>query len=154
MIQRIQTVYLLIITILSIILLIFPQAGMLSADLRQYDLSSLGIFHITNAGSERIISVWFLTILECITTVIALITIFLFKRRVLQVRLTFINIFLMVGIYIMLFFYLLTAAKELQADWHLNAITAFPLVNIVLSLLVVRAIGKDENLVKSLDRLR
>jgi hypothetical protein len=154
MLQRIQTLYLLIITALSVIVLFFPQAGMLSADLRQYEIGSLGVFHITNTGSEQIIGVLFLTVLEIIIPVMLLIIMFLYKKRILQIRLLFINIILMLGVYAMLFFYLITAAKTLQADWHLNIIAAFPLVNIVLSFLAIRAIGRDEALVKSLNRLR
>jgi hypothetical protein len=134
-------------------LLFFPQAAF-SALVDLYELDFFGISHITAAGKETIINVWFLAALEAIIPVISLITIFLYKKRVLQIRLTFINIILNAGVYAMLFIYILTAAKTLQADWNLNIVTAFPLVNIVLSSLIIRAIGKDIALVKSLNRLR
>jgi len=50
--------------------------------------------------------------------------------------------------------YLWPACERLHADWHLRIIAAFPLINLILSYLAIGAIGKDEKLVKSLDRLR
>jgi len=153
MLQRIQTIYLLIITVLSAIMLFFPQAGLLSAEW-QLEISSRYIFYKINAGSGYFLIVILLTVIEVVIPVISLTAMLLFKKRILQIRLIIINIILMAGVYAIIFVYLLAAAKTLQADWYLNIVAVIPLINIVLSFMAIRAIDKDETLVKSLDRLR
>jgi uncharacterized membrane-anchored protein YitT (DUF2179 family) len=72
----------------------------------------------------------------------------------LQLRLSFFNMVLMAGWYVLLFISVWFAKSLYQADWTLELVTAFPLINIILTLLAVRAIGKDEALIKSLNRIR
>jgi len=60
----------------------------------------------------------------------------------------------MLGYYVLLFIYLWQAGEKLNAEWYLNLVTAFPLINVILSFLAIRSIGKDEALIKSLNRLR
>jgi len=83
-----------------------------------------------------------------------LITIFSFKNRMKQIRLSVINMFFMLCFYIFLSLYLWAACQRLHTDWHLRLVTVFPLVNLILSYLAIGSIGKDEKLVKSTDRLR
>ncbi len=155
MIQRIQTIYLLIVTILSGITLFSVQAGFLgNVDAAHYILNYKGIFQIQNNGVDFVKNVWALTALCAIIPVVALLTIFMYKKRLLQIRLSIINSVLLAGYYALLFIYLWQAGTALQADWYLEMVTAFPLVNIILTFLAIRAIGKDEALIKSLNRLR
>ena len=60
----------------------------------------------------------------------------------------------MISFYIFLLLYLWPACVRLHTDWHLRLASVLPLVNLVLSYLAIVGIGKDEKLVKSLDRLR
>jgi hypothetical protein len=60
----------------------------------------------------------------------------------------------MAGYYGILFIYLWQYGKTLDSKMFLEIVSAFPLVNIVLSMLAVIAIGKDEALIKSLNRIR
>ncbi len=155
MIQRIQTLYLLLIVILSIFTLFMPFAGLLnSAEALQYVVNYKGIFLIQATGNVFQGNVWALTALSALIPVLAFVTIFLFKKRLLQIRLLIFNLVLMAGYYGLLFIYLWQAGLKLQADWYLEIVTAFPLVNIILGFMAVRAIGKDEALVKSLNRIR
>lgn len=152
MIQRIQTLYLLIITVLSSIILFNPVAGLtLNSDMSNFQL---GLNGLVNSQNEVVASVWALSAINVLIPAISLITIFLFKKRILQIRLSFINIVLMAGFYGILFIYLWQFGKNLEAKWYLNFISSFHLVNIILSFLAIRSIGKDEALVKSLNRLR
>lgn len=150
MIQRIQTVYLFLITVLSTITAAFPVAGLTSkAEKLRYILDFKGI-----SGDNFHMSSWALTALAFAIPVIALLTIFLYKKRLLQIRLTIINTILMAGYYGLLFIYLWQASKQINADWYLEVIAAFPLICIILNFMSIRAIGKDEALVKSLNRIR
>jgi len=155
MIQRIQTLYLFLVVVLSLATLFSPMAGLVNETTAvHYILNFKGIFQVQNTGNLFMENVWALTALSVIVPLISLVTIFLFKKRVLQVRLTFFNIVLMAGFYGLLFIYLWIGGEKYHASWYLQLVTAFPLVNIVLSFMAIRSIAKDEALVKSLNRLR
>ncbi len=155
MIQRIQTVYFLIIAVLSACTFFLPVAAIYDpAEMLLYPLSYIGFTVTIDGVTQTIVHTWTLTVIAAFIPVIALVTIFLFKKRVLQIRLSFINMMLMIGYYAILFIYLWQAGKQWNAEWSLNIAASFPLVCIVLNYLAIRAIGKDQALVKSLDRLR
>jgi hypothetical protein len=155
MIQRLQSVYLAIVVILSCFTLFLSPAGFFDqAEALQYTINFRGISEVTGSGTVLAGNTWYLTVLSLLIPVIALATIFFYKKRILQVRLVFFNIVLMAGYYGLLFIYLWQTGKSLDAKWFLNIPAAFPLVNIVLSFMAIRAIARDEALVKSYDRLR
>ena len=155
MIQRIQTVYLLLIVILSGITTFSPLADLINkADNLIYLVDFNGISLIKPTGSIVESTIWGLISISALITIIALITIFNYKNRVKQIRLTVINMLFMICFYIFLMLYLWPACIRLHADWHLRLASVLPLVNLVLSYLAIGGIGKDEKLVKSLDRLR
>jgi hypothetical protein len=155
MIQRIQTVYLLAIVILSGLVFFLPLADLInSVDKLIYLVDFRGISLIKPTGNILESTIWGLTTISLVIPIISLITIFSFKNRTKQIRLTVINMFFMLLFYIILAFYIWSATQRLQSDWHLRLTTALPLINLILSYLAIGAIGKDEKLVKSLDRLR
>jgi len=119
-----------------------------------YSVNFKGIYLQNSTGNIFKYSVWGLNVIAVLVPVIAMLTIFLFKNRKLQVRLSFFNMVLIGGYYVLLFIYLWFAAQNLNATWNLHLITVIPLVNIVLNFLAIRAIAKDEALVKSLNRIR
>ncbi len=159
MIQRIQTVYFLLIVILASVAFFLPVATLHDqTNVLLYSLDYRGL--MLNDGIESDIfisnnvSTWTLKIISALIPLVALITIFLYKKRVLQIRLSFINMIIMLGYYIILFLNLWRASNSLEAEWSLNVVAAFPLICVILNWLAIRAIGKDEALVKSLNRLR
>ena len=153
MLQRIQTVYLLLIVAHTIATLFFPLAVLQAGnDLFSFDASGVS----TLMGEpELIYPTWGLFALGAVIAIVALVTIFLFKRRILQIRLCVFNALLMIGFY-GFFAYLAYnftssfAEMSLQVKFGL----AFPLINLILDYLAIRNIGADEALVRSLDRLR
>ncbi len=157
MIQRIQTVYFLVIAVLATLTFFLPVANLYdSVNAFLYKLSYVGM-ELVN-GKESVVlnnlNTWSLKIISGLIPLIAFTTIFLFKKRVLQIRISFINMILMFGYYAILFICLIQGANSMEAEWSLNVPAAFPLVCVVLNWLAIRAIGKDEALVKSLNRLR
>lgn len=157
MIQRIQTVYFLAIVVLSCLAFFLPVANLYdSVNTFFYKLNYQGL--VLLEGNETIIlnnlNTWSLKIISGLIPLIALVTIFLYKKRVLQIRLSFINMILMLGYYAILFITVIQGANRMDAEWSLNVPAAFPLVCLILNWLAIRAIGKDEALVKSLNRLR
>jgi len=152
MIQRIQTVYLLIITLLMGSMFFYPYAELLAQDNQIYSYSFNGLFL---DGNE---SVYFSTIppliLLSIIVLLSVVSIFLYKKRILQMRLGVINIMLMLGYIGLNYYYIKSFSNQLTGVISYNIIVIFPLVSAILMYLAIRAIGKDEALVRSLDRIR
>lgn len=147
MIQRIQSLYLLIVTGLLIATACLPVAHFTDA-LGAYPFSVFGVdvngVHFSTAG------LFFVLLLS---TTVSLATIFLFKNRPLQVRMSVFNSLLLVGFYIAFitfYFSLRNEVASFRVDWALS----FPLIAIILNYLAIRAISKDELMVSSADRLR
>ena len=113
MIQRIQTVYLLIIVALMIATLFLPltvlQAG---ESLCSFDAS--GISTMLTDQPELLYPTWGLFVLTAIIALISLITIFLYRKRILQIRLCIFNAILMLGFYGLYAFYVWNG-KELTS---------------------------------------
>lgn len=152
MIQRIQTLYLLIATVLMALTLVFPVAEFYVAG-NTYELNA---FSLSGGGVSE--STLWMGILLVLAIAVPLVTIFLFKRRTLQVRLCAVEAVLLLGviIFIALYYWLSNRMFEgfdvehKQFGWA----AIMPILALVLDLLAARAIFKDEVLVRSLDRIR
>ena len=143
MLQRIQTVYLLIIMALTIAILFLPLAVLQSGD-QLFTFDATGISTMA-AQPELIYPTWGLFALTIVISLLALLTIFLFKKRILQIRICVFNAILMLGFY--------GNQKEIFS-LSLKIAFSFPLISLILDYLAIRNIGADEALVRSLDRLR
>jgi hypothetical protein len=155
MIQRIQTLYLLVIVILSGFIIFSPIADLINyVDKLTYLVNFKGVSLVTPTGNTIVSNIWGLTAISMVVPVISLISIFSFKNRIKQIRFSVINMIFMLAYYVFLCYYIWSACSQLHTDWHLRLSTVFPLVNLILNYLAIGAIGKDENLVKSADRLR
>jgi hypothetical protein len=150
MIQRIQTLYLLFVVILGTLLCFFSPVQFLAQGSTEY---------ISLMAFDK----WPLAVITLVIPLLALVNIFLFKRRLLQVRLNIMNVIFCLGYYALLALYIAFAVKGYEqigdttlanAEWYLNVWTAFPLVNLVLTMMATRRILKDEALVRAADRLR
>jgi hypothetical protein len=154
MIQRIQTAYLLGATFLLVFFFIVPfstftvEPQMVKYHFMVSGLSSEG------PTSESIYSTLPLLILSILVFAISTITIFLFKKRMIQIRLCIINTVLLTGMQGLLYYYVVAVSKLLPANPHYSIIFIFPVVSAILCFLALRAIAKDEALIRSLDRLR
>ena len=156
MIQRIQSVYLFIIVILAGLTIGMPVAELINAKANlNYLIDFRGVSLIQPTG-EAVFqsSTSFLTSLAAVFGTIALISIFSFKNRVKQIRYAVMNFLFMLGYYVALVIYISMACNDFSADWHVRISAIFPLIAMILNYLAIGAIGKDEKLVKSLDRIR
>ena len=153
MLQRIQTVYLLIIAVLTALMSLFPLA-VLQTGGALYEFTAFGVKTMTQEA-ELVYPIWSLFVLLAIIAGLAIVTILLFKKRMLQIRLCIFNAFVMIGFY-GFFAYLVYAMKQQLGDLSVSVRFAlsFPLVCLVLDYLAIRNIGADETLVRSLNRLR
>lgn len=154
MIQRIQTVYLVVITILTVLMLILPLA-IFMGDSQQIILNA---FSLDSVFGTQIISTKYMGILICIATLVPFVAIFLFKHRWIQIRLCIVEIVLQAGLIAYLAYYIIRVNNSLAVfDLHSMSFAlpdVFPVVNIILAVLAYRGVLKDEVLVKSLNRIR
>ena len=133
-------------------LFFFPYAELLAPDGQIYTYNFNGLF---DQGNN---SVYFLAIppviLLSIIVLISFMSIFLFKKRILQIRVNAINIMLMLGYIGLNYYYIKSFANQLNSVISYQIIVVFPLISAILTYLGIRAIGKDEALIRSLDRIR
>ena len=143
MIQRIQSVWLLLAAACAAAMFFFPvYGGVLQNGLPDNYLAS---------------SSYLLFLLAILSTALPLLTIFLFRNRQLQMKLTFLNILLGIGLMVMIYLkannFAAQNATVFKASSYKVA-AALPILSIILSIMAFRGISADEKLVKSTDRLR
>lgn len=146
MIQRIQSIYLLAVIILSSQTFLFPFLLFFN------EKESISFNAIAISNGEHILP---LTIIFGVIILIAFATIFLYKNRLLQARLTVINMLLLLGS-IGLISYFGWQIKESLPTYVIkyNFPCLFPIIAVIFDYLALRAIRKDEALVRSANRLR
>lgn len=156
MIQRIQTLYLLIIVVLMVILLIVPLATFIGGT-ETFTLHAFGIKALSQ-GNGQIVPTLYMGILAVICTLIPVIAIFLYKRRWAQIRLCIAEIILLAGLQIFVAFYIYRSyagIREMASHAiSLSVVDVFPLVGLILAYLAFRGIARDEALIRSLNRMR
>jgi len=151
MLQRIQTVYLLIIAVLISLMLFMPLA-VLQAGNDFYTFDVFGVMSV--ASSEIIFSTWGLFVLTALIALLALVTIFCYKKRMLQIRLCIFNAILMLGFYGFFIYLVFVMKQQLDVSINVRIALSFPVICLILDYLAIRNIGADETLVRSLERLR
>ena len=170
MIQRIQTIYLLLIVIAAVVLLWMPVLSFTTAeDAGLQRIATLSAVHglqeqalVESAESTpapdaqplTLNGTWGLLVTTALIALLALVDIFLYNRRILQARLNIFLACLCVGYYGILLMYVWFAKMNLGLEWHILPWAAVPLVCFVLTLMATRAILKDEALVRAADRIR
>jgi len=147
MIQRIQTIYILF-------------AGLLTATLFKLKFADIIVnnelltFTIKGIYKEAVQVFNGLPIMVFIgiITLLHLVVIFMYKKRILQIRLLVFAIILLLGLFGMFFYFTYSGFDDIQVAFKIPV--SFPIVAIILDYLAIRAIGKDEALVRSLNRIR
>ncbi|HCC51508.1 MAG TPA: DUF4293 domain-containing protein [Porphyromonadaceae bacterium] len=155
MIQRIQTVYLLIVAGLFIALMFLPVAVLQSGS-QFYSFEVSGLNTVAQS-SELVYPTWSLMAIDVIIVLLSFVIIFMYKKRVFQMRMCVFNALLMIGFCALFGFYIWQFGKSPELTGmklNIRIWAAFPLIALVLNYLAIRNIGADETLVRSLERLR
>ena len=147
MIQRIQTVFLLVSTFLLGLIFWLPLADITAAD----QLYLFDIKGIHKAG-ELVINGWALVCFLVLIVISHLVVIFSYKNRIRQVRILIFLMILLLGLFGIFFWFAYMGFRGVTVSFKLAV--AFPIVAIILDWLAIRAIGKDEALIRSLNRIR
>lgn len=152
MIQRKQTIFLLIAVILTIVCLCLP-IGSIIAENTFGDKSVIYNLWITSADGNHSLSVWPLFAILLITCPIALIAIFTYRNRITQSRFCMFNILLLLGwyvVYAMIILNLQESGNEIKISFPV----ILPVISMILYFMARKAILADEALVRSADRIR
>jgi hypothetical protein len=143
MLQRIQTIYLLLVTVLSVVLYFTPLFS-------QQHLATTA----PQAETTFLVSTnSFLSILTGVIAGMSFASVFLYKKRQTQIKacnLMMIIICVLIG----LIFYTADTLNGANEKVHYQFGTYLPLIQLIFTFLAMRAIKKDEELVRSADRLR
>lgn len=155
MLQRIQTVYLLIVAILYVVALFFPYASFFTPEGVEYAFSFKGLSPVDQPAWHWDFNTAWFSLIMAVIPALSLVTVNLYKKRMLQIRLSVFNIILMLGSYGLFFITKTMMGHSIEIEtlsYHWTLIV--PAVSAILTYLAIRAIGKDEVLVRSLDRIR
>ncbi len=150
MLQRIQTVYLLLASICMVVSLL-TNLAVFTVGGEIVNFEAMGFY----LNEEIIFSTWGLFIIGNISAVLSVLIVFIYKKRMLQIRLAGMNLFIILGYYGLIAFYFLKRNTEVVSTFEnvgIGMIT--PFVAIVFTYLAIRKIGADEALIRSLNRIR
>ncbi|PSR57255.1 DUF4293 domain-containing protein [Adhaeribacter arboris] len=163
MIQRIQSVFLFLIAVALICLLFLPIWSKTDANGQEYVLNAFSLaaantVNVTGTTTATVSkSTIVIAILAILAALVALYEIFQYKNRLTQMKLGFLNTLLLAGLMGSCFYYVSYVGEEIvktpgrgeyQAGFYL------PLLALALNALANRFIRRDEQLVRSVDRLR
>ncbi|MCF6241811.1 MAG: DUF4293 domain-containing protein, partial [Bacteroidales bacterium] len=137
MIQRIQTVYLFLAAVVIFMIFWFPLAEVLLEGV-VYTFKYSGIYEISADKTELIIQALPLAVLYGLVMFISLISIFLYKKRVLQMRLSVLNILLLIGSYALAYYYIYAAFKGDDTVINPGVSAIFPLIAAIFTYLAFR----------------
>jgi hypothetical protein len=155
MIQRVQSIYLLLATIAISILIFPPIAVFTDPSANIYQLSFAGIAQYSKdiwLIKQRSYLMDFIILVTLITSIIA---IFFFRNRKEQIRICWLLIAFNLLVFLS-FYYEINIVKHTLpiTVTSLNWQVILPIISIILIYLAISAIKKDEELVRSMDRIR
>ena len=151
MIQRIQSIYLFLAFVILGWIFFLPFAEFLTTNGESYIFKFNGIEQNADNIYTSTLAV---TVLVAVTCLISLITILLYKKRNLQIRLCIYNSLLLIGLLICIALYSYLAIKDLDAVYNFNFASILPFIALILIVLAFRRIRQDDQLVRGLDRIR
>jgi hypothetical protein len=151
MIQRIQTLFLLAIIVLSGLML---TGNLITMDNGTGTLFNIRFAGLGEEGGEIIQRLWPLSVMLVIVPLLTLVAIFFYKKRQLQMRVTMLVLLLSLGTLVLGAFYIIMFDRKIDVTviWKVKAI--FPLISLILAWLAYRSMLKDDIMVRSYDRLR
>lgn len=157
MLQRIQTIFLALVVIIGILASFMPVLSFTSAE-SVYIMNLYKTVSVTETADmlSRNMGVG---VLQGVVQLLALVIIFLFKNRSLQMKLAKLNILLIALEIAAIVMYIDTVksaigetVNDIEIGIKFGAI--IPVISLILTYLAIHFIKKDDKLVRSADRLR
>ena len=150
MLQRQQTIWWFLIGAFALLMLPFDWMTLFVADGGDYTLSAAGIVK----DATTVIPGTALTVYLIVMALFNFVIIGLYKKRILQARLSIISIIMSIGTYGLVALYRYMSFTAEVTDSNFNWPLVLPLISAILGVMAVRHVLLDEAKVRSLDRLR
>lgn len=155
MIQRIQSFYLLLTSLLSSLFLsdsylrFFNKAG------TQIYMNFRGLWESHSGGNpEMKKNLLPVSLIMVGIAIVSLITLLLYKNRKTQIKMTFVVILLSLVLIILVLFYAVWITRNYDVVLAPGFSMFVPLLQLTLAILALKGIKKDEKLVRTYERLR
>ena len=149
MIQRKQTLFLIVAMLLILLTLILPFIETEFILFDSFNIEQIGV------DNPIIVNSFPIAIYVIILSILHLFAVFLFKKRPLQMRITIFSLILSVGFYGLLLFFHFQAKEQFSLEFSMYNYTLItPLIAAVFDFWAYKGIQKDEILVRAADRLR
>ena len=155
MIQRIQSLYLILATAVLVLMFYIPFSVLISSSDMAYSVVYNGISQYSDKAWSLINMNYLGVILLILSCTITFIAIFLFKNRKLQIKFCWISIvsaFLVLATYFIRHKFAVADYNITKSSFSWSAI--LPLISAILAYMALKSIKKDDDLVKSVDRIR
>jgi Domain of unknown function (DUF4293) len=153
MLQRIQSVYLLIVIIGSALLFFLPITAYFTANFT-YTLNVLGLK--LHTGTDQLVEVmtWPLLVSNSLVIVFSIFALLKYKNRILQNKIVAF-VFLFNAIFLGLAYWITDSlAVVLGTTVHYKAAAVFPILSVLLLVFTAKAIKKDDAKMRAANRLR
>lgn len=152
MIQRIQTIFLLLTAIFMSGAAFCPLFEIVDGGKLSLTFHSFGIGTMFNAEYPT----WGILTFAVLGIILSIVNIFLYKKRQLQIKLALLTALLIVVYYVTTMIYLNTYLAKIDSAYTLNIQFGIilPVIALIFDFLAISKIKKDEKLVRSLDRIR
>jgi hypothetical protein len=156
MIQRVQSVYLLLVTVLMSLFLVKSYAEISLDNDEMIQFYSFAVQkYINGEKTELIRRTLPLMIMVLMAGIVSFLNIFLYQKRVLQMRMCALTgVLLILQLGLVMFYYSGVKIDYRSFGPSFNLTSIFPVISIILLIMAYRAIHHDETLVKSYHRIR
>jgi hypothetical protein len=164
MIQRIQSIYLSAVVLLSVLLFFLPvSTKIIPADPAKnilkditYKTDLYGVEKYENGALVSSSSNFILMILNIAAGGLSAFVIFLYRKRLVQMKLIRLSILFTTAFIVADFYFSDALGKEHGEGYKTMYLSGsyFPIIQVILLVMAMRAIKKDEELVRSADRIR
>ncbi|HAA16937.1 MAG TPA: hypothetical protein DCE41_36575 [Cytophagales bacterium] len=158
MLQRLQTVFLLVLVISMALIFIAPIWERTDSETGSVGRVSAVAVTITDASgevTERVPAIWIMVVAG-MSVGIGIYSITQFKKRMVQIRLNFFNTLLVLGTVALIYLYGLRAEGLISGNggqpWQWGFY--LPFIALVMNSLANRFIYRDEKMVREADRIR
>lgn len=155
MLQRIQSIYLFLVFVFAILFAVLPLAYV-QGDTPFMPLRLL--YYNAFFGGTAFSSGWqgiLLIIIWLISLVLTVFMTFQYRNRLFQIKLGKLNILFHVGLILVAFFFIDGLRNQIEGiEINYGAGVLFPVISLIFILMAIKAIKRDEALVRSADRIR
>lgn len=154
MIQRIQSLYLFLVGLLIFLMFFLPLAGVVLINSQEAVFNCSGVHLVIKSPEGLLYKISHPGYLIAFNSFLSILAIFMFKNHKRQKKLIILNIISVVILEGLLWYDKFHLSGTLTAHINIRYPYIFPVIAIVLLILAYRAVIKDEELIRSADRLR